>query len=613
MDPAGEINPMEVLREDLQAESMEVQLEAMRNLDIVAINLGPEQTRTKLIPEIDNFCFKTLGAKEEVLRETALQLNSSILPYLGGAQHCDIIVSMLLKLARVEEFVIRTAAVDSMVDIMSVVYKELPHDVTDKKIIPIISTLADGDWWTSRASAANFAARAYGFISSSQNKSLVEGLVVKLAKDDMPIVREKVWGDLPKVFHVMVNSKEFNPRAFVLFAGPLLKSMSKEAEERMRHEIINSVKVLIGAPESGSKAITDMAKEFLSAATKDNNWKVRKCFVENLLNLVDVSPEKFIEEIILPGFVDRLGDAEPTVRVEAIKQLPKFLAHPKVDTAACNKAIKFDGIRTLIKDQSHEVREAVSASLLPVMAFRTPTPELSTEVIEALKQFHIDERGEVRVNFCKSVSAARKFLGDEKFVEHVVPLVLKLQDDQKWRVRAGVYDNICTIVQLHKEGKLSKVTKDITTILEKPFRDPVSAVRESAIAKIPVMMDLMGEQWVFDTIFKPMCRDLYHNKSKFLLRSVPIRAGATIAIHINAPIDTKNSLMKKAAEMVIQGCQDKISNCRLMSAQALLDWIETHQPMTWKDHINETLMPLVDDPDNDVKYLCKECLNAWKE
>merc|ERR1719188_573964 len=116
------------------------------------------------------------------------------------------------------------------------------------------------------------------------------------------------------------------------------------------------------------------------------------------------------------------------------------------------------------------------------------------------------------------------------------------------------------IVKRHKEGAIGpNIVKDISVVINKPFRDPVSAVRSQAIAKIPELMDFMGEQWVFDTIYKPMCRDLYHSKSKYLLRSVPIRTGATITIHLNG--DPKNSLMKKAAGMVLKGCGDSISNC----------------------------------------------------
>merc|ERR1719229_1986308 len=67
----------------------------------------------------------------------------------------------------------------------------------------------------------------------------------------------------------------------------------------------------------------------------DQNWRVRKTFVENLIELTDSAPPSFIKDIIMPGFCERLGDTEPSVRVEAIKQLPRFLAHKKVDTEHC--------------------------------------------------------------------------------------------------------------------------------------------------------------------------------------------------------------------------------------------------------------------------------------
>merc|ERR1712176_584872 len=99
-----------------------------------------------------------------------------------------------------------------------------------------------------------------------------------------------------------------------------------------------------------------------------------------------------------------------------------------------------------------------------------------------------------------------------------------------------------------------------------PFKDPVCAVRNKAIDQIPDVIDEMGAKWVNDKIFKKVQNDMWKTKTKYLLRIVPVRIGAKIAMHLNLA-KGKEPLMDEAVKMIQLGCTDSISNVRLVSAQ----------------------------------------------
>merc|ERR1719233_667891 len=100
-------------------------------------------------------------------------------------------------------------------------------------------------------------------------------------------------------------------------------------------------------------------------AISDANWRVRKRFLDQLMAITDCSPELFVGEI-LEGFVLRLRDTEPTVRVKAIQLIPEFFSHKNCNADKIRELVTDEVIAELVKDENPEVREATSGSILHI-------------------------------------------------------------------------------------------------------------------------------------------------------------------------------------------------------------------------------------------------------
>jgi len=615
----AEIDPLEVLREDLEDDDITVQLEAVRNLPTIALALGQELSRTKLIQFLETYCFpvdkpsgftrkdNSLGVKEEVLREVALVLNGSMLPLLGGKASALSMLLLLQKLAMVEETVIREAAVDGIISCV----KELDGNFVDQKVLPLITYLAEAEWWTSRVSAAAAGPRLYPFLIAAKARDECVAMVLKLCRDEMPMVRQEAYVSIP---HMMKAMGDDNVNGLLQFIVPVLKILAKELQENMRHQIVDIVKSLL---DINKQELMMVCQQNLNNVIHDSNWRVRKRFLEQLMEITNAASAPFVNNHVLPGFVRSLQDHEPSVRVKAIKLIPEFFSHKNCDPERIREKINDEVIGVLVKDEYPEVREAVSGAILHIFE-KIADPDkglpndVREEIIDIMMQFYSDDSGEVRLNFCKGLKRAHLLCGEERFVNKLLPMVLKLQEDSKWRVRSAVLQNMSIFIQLCKSNKIQE--QDFHKMLIEALRDPVASARNECIARIPGLVEVMGAKWVLDKVFTVICQELYDPKNKYLYRIVPVRIAQKLAIEVTVDekIGTKE-LRKKTVEMMCRGCKDDISNVRLASADALISFLKSNSGGgIFDNEIRTHLEILARDTDEDVKYLSVVALGLLK-
>jgi serine/threonine-protein phosphatase 2A regulatory subunit A len=88
-------------------------INSIQNLNSIAIALGPERTRTELLPYITEL----LDDDAEVLAELATVLGA-MLDYIGGYHFCEHIFGPLEKLCLIEESLVRDRAAESIIKIL---------------------------------------------------------------------------------------------------------------------------------------------------------------------------------------------------------------------------------------------------------------------------------------------------------------------------------------------------------------------------------------------------------------------------------------------------------------------------------------------------------------
>jgi len=579
---------LDVLKEDLFDEDIEVQLEAVRNLQVIVLAMGPSRACTELAAFLNSHCFPTeengaLTCKEEVLKEVAGVLNGSMVEHFGGsASFASACLPLLEKLANAEETVIRESAVQSMRSAA----ETMDPKIVDTNLVPIMERLAEGEWWTSRFSGAGLAPQLYPLLKGKKSRELALDTLTKLCKDDMPMVRQQCYKFIPKVIKHLPEDR------VLTFLTPIMKSLSKELQESIRHSMVDMLRELVGIATTGT--IVTLCKAHFSQMVSDENWRVRKRFLSQLMDIAKNAPEKFLNQEVLKGFVARLKDSEPSVRVQAIRLLPEFL--PLCKDEAVGKELTKEIVADLVKDEYPEVREAISKSFLYI------GPALKhVEVLDILKQFSADEQGDVRLNFCASLGKAAEMVGMDVFKSQLLQIVNKLHNDAKWRVRADIVSSMKQLAQQMGEDDFKR--SPVLKMLFDAFKDPVSDVRDAAIEQVAELTKVFGFAWTKKVIMPTMI-EVYDEKNKYLHRMVPIKAVRKLVECIS-----KKDEVELLLEIILKACMDSISNVRLLAVQALNDLsskIEKDQMLK----VRPVLEPMLKDKDDDVKFFATVTLQS---
>jgi len=215
------------------------------------------------------------------------------------------------------------------------------------------------------------------------------------------------------------------------------------------------------------------------------------------------------------------------------------------------------------------------------------------------------------LNFCKGLKTAHKLCGEDLFVNRLLPLVLKLQEDSKWRVRSGVLQNMSLFIGLCKSNKIPE--QAFHKMLIEALKDPVADARIQCISKISGIVPVMGSKWVQDRVFSVVVKEFYDQQNKYLYRIVPIRIAERLAVDL---VDEKETgiedLRLKAVEMMCRGCKDHISNVRLASADSLINFLRANKTAQYGNMIRTSMELLSRDADEDVKYLSVVALGMLK-
>lgn len=609
-----DMDPIEVLKEDLLDRDIDVTLEAVRNISTVALAIGPEATRDQLIAVIDGVCFSdphegytlqlkdgNLGILEEVLREIAYMMNSTMIPLLGGEKHILSMLLLLQKLAMSDETVVREASVDSMIDIAA----HVDVEYVEQHVLAVIGNLAKTSRWAARTGAAAAAPRLYEYLKTEKNKEICQELVLKLCRDKMPMVRHEACSN---VHHMLSPMGQQSIMVLLDFVVPIMKKLMNEQQEDFRCQIIPIIKILL---KNGSKELLDVCNEYLGYMFDDTDWRIREKVLENLMEIVELAPGFFINNDVLPDFVKCFHDKDTVIRIAAISMAPEFLSHKKIDTRKIKVLLTHKIIKGLVEDENTEVREAVSGVILDIVGFifEMHTNEEEKElVVHIMDKFFFDDSGEVRANFGNGLKKALLLCGKKNFISRVIPLVSKLLDDPKWRVRAHIFQHITLFAEMVKEENMDE--HDFAKILDKALKDPVAEARTYCIAPIPGLVNILGPKWIVTKLLEVVRKVLSNPKTKYKLRLVPIHIAETLATSFASDKSASmKDLIHTAVSMMLQGTEDPISNVRLASIVSLVRFIESGGSRLFESDIRSVLENLNDDEDTNIRSLAQTGLS----
>ncbi|KAG5457504.1 MAG: armadillo-type protein [Olpidium bornovanus] len=152
METDDALFPIAVLIDELKHDDTTLRLNAIRKLSTIAAALGPERSRTELVPFLD----ETIDDEDDILKALAEELGN-LVDYIGGPQHAAVLLGPLENLAAVEDAAVRENAIASLCKLCGL----LSNEDFESRFLPLVKKLSEGDWFTSRTSGAGLFACSY--------------------------------------------------------------------------------------------------------------------------------------------------------------------------------------------------------------------------------------------------------------------------------------------------------------------------------------------------------------------------------------------------------------------------------------------------------------------
>merc|ERR1711988_162816 len=193
-------------------------LNSIRKLNTIARALGPERTRTELLP----FLTESIDDEDEVLLALAEELGNFV-EFVGGNEHASSLLAPLEGLATVEESLVREQAVASLCKVS----EALSQPELVKTFGPLILRLANAQWFTSRNSACGLFSTVYSRVPA-ELKSTLRSTFAQLCADDTPMVKRAASLNLGKF------AAEVEEDHLVSDLIPKFQNLSKDDQDSVR-------------------------------------------------------------------------------------------------------------------------------------------------------------------------------------------------------------------------------------------------------------------------------------------------------------------------------------------------------------------------------------------
>eukprot|EP00455_Lapot_gusevi_P020133 TRINITY_DN213_c0_g1_i1.p1 TRINITY_DN213_c0_g1~~TRINITY_DN213_c0_g1_i1.p1 ORF type:complete len:581 (-),score=212.92 TRINITY_DN213_c0_g1_i1:380-2122(-) len=573
----GEIDALELLKQDLADDDIENVVTSMNRLLTVALAIGPQRTREELVPFLQDFD----DSNEEALTAVARQLGD-LSEFVGGAEHMHILLPALEKLASAEETVIREAAVQSACKVLA----RLPLDEVAEKGLPVLRRLSSGDWFTSRISSCGLLPTIYPRLPAALQDE-VRNRYLSLSRDETPMVRKALFA-ITAAF-IPCLSKPY-VRSDVL---PALKSLSEDGSDIARVSLVDSLPPL--AQMFPAEEYKEVTLPLVEAVCEDASWRVRARAAKSMEQLSEMSGGFITAQYLLPLYVKFFRDMEPEVRSAAVSSLPGVCR--STDPSAIRQSL-LGILPSLVTDMSSNVREAFSESLIditPILGKDTTMQYLTPLIMRLLK----DDDANVRLNIISKVDVLGGVIGAELLVETVVPAVREMANDLKWRVRLSVMEKLS---HLAKQLGSAFFDHELRDVIDAGLADHVYAVRTSTCEQIRDLVEAFGVEWAIKKLL-PGTFSLYDRSSHYLHRMVPLHIIMNVASLLSADIISEHVLT-----VVIKAAKDNVSNVRLCAAKTFGCLIPSMDKPTVNHRIKPLLLEMKTDPDGDVQYFAGQSL-----
>lgn len=582
------VDPLQLLRDDLKDDDFETHMRAINRLELIGLALGPARCRGELLPFLTEF---SEIENDEVHSGIAKQLGSFV-ELVGGANtaHVALLLPLLEKFAAEEETVIRTSAIQSLAQVIPALMEE--HKVSD--LFPALRRLVDGEWFTSRCSSCPLISAAYSHFSSEQQAQL-RAWYVSLCHDETPMVRKAAFKSLGE-FAAQVETK-------VILSDfvPIIRELSQDDMDSMRLFNADTCAALVKVLSADD--IKTHIVPVLETVLDDASWRVRsQLAIKMPLIVKNISDVSISERSILPMFAKLLIDREAEVRLASTARLSAVCSVFTGNQALVEHV--GPSLETLTNDAEQSVRLSLSQHLVACCnAFpREAAAKLLVPLMQSLSQ---DESYVVRRNVVSDLHNLSD-VGPNGILSQLVPQLLELAKDPKWRVRLAVIEKTSMLAQSLGQRMFERKLQNLIIV---SLSDHVSSVREKACEQAAKVVAVFGRHWAAERFF-PGAFAIYDTQTNYLHRMTCLLLIQRVAEETTEVKTGDDSLEVAFFPYLVQAFVDDVANVRLIASQTLIKLLPHLKRETIVERALPALNALKSDNDGDVNYFASVCLES---
>ncbi|KAH3757650.1 phosphoprotein phosphatase A [Pelomyxa schiedti] len=578
-EDVGERSPITIMIEQLKSDDTQLRLNSMRQLPMIATALGPDRTRTELLPYLAD-CVED---EDDVLIALAAELGR-FGDYIGGNEHSALLLPPLESLASVEEINVRDKAVETLISIAQVI----PSNTFAESFTAMVKRLAAREWFTSRASAASLIPHAYPHTLESSKKE-TRGLLFQLCRDETPVVRRAC------ISAIGILSKHLEPAVIKDELVPVFQLLAADEQDSVRLLGVDSTTVVCKSLPPSDVSI--MIPTILACCC-DKSWRVRYMAADRIIEISESVGPAVTQNEILNCYVSLFKDTEAEVRTASATHLAEFagrIPHPLV-VSKLVPCIRDQILTTM--DPSQHVRAALAgviSSLAPILGRDDTVQYLVDVLVELLK----DDFHEVRLHILSKLEPVHKVIGVEILSQALLPAFFKLAEDRQWRVKLSIIEYT---PQLAQQLGIEFFNQKLNDMCLMWLTDPVFAIREAAIQNLKKLTQVFGVQWAQQFVI-PRVTAL-NNHANYLHRMTTLFALTELACVVDAQV-IAGTFIPLATRMA----QDPVANVRFNVCKTMQAMIPFAEANTVASEIKPLLLKLETDPDRDVQYFAKQALS----
>ncbi|KAJ1455725.1 armadillo-type protein [Pelagophyceae sp. CCMP2097] len=651
-------DPFALLCDDLKSPKREVRLQAIGGLRAVARVVGPEKTRSHLIPQVQKMCESDEEEEEEdEVRFQLAKLLGDFVQEVGGPAHASILFASLRPLAQVDETVVWSAALKSLVQLFT---SADAAPAVAEAALALTAALSQGEGFGSRASAAALCAPCAALLkrSGSDKRVDADAVLVGLLGDESPWVRKAAAGEI-SAYGVATGDQA----AFSDVFAPLASTLLLDQHDAVRTVVVRQLSLVLDADDGDAfaahaaelkaraRAAQDacaeseapetapvqkpslLAHDVCEASSVDKSWRVRDSLAKCIPGFARHCARNGVGSAqVLVAFEALLTDVEIDVRVTAISSAAA-VAEAVVATAFVDEA----GLRDIIAVLSRrvvqpllaaaeaaeqKVRVAAARAMMRLVAVVAPREGCAAAVeadLRAVQRVVVgdvtgrllaDEHVEVLLATLDELADVVPTL-ERGVVADMVPAVVEKAEHHNWRIRKAL-----TLALPAIAAQVGAAVFDalLCHVLVRSASDRICAVRAAAVSALESLRDLRQPEdedaplfdgdWLMAKVVTEL-NETYEG-SYYIYRITVVQAYEKL---LHAQLKPEH--MEKLVLFLAEAAQDEVPNVRFTAVSALQTACRFASDKVVNDYIKPIFRQLKDDDaDVDVQFHVQEALRC---